>query len=414
MMTYFSMYAFRKPFAAATYSDISGWSFLLDYKTVLILSQLIGYAASKFIGIKVVSELDPARRTSALFLMIILAECALLLFAIVPAPWNTAALFFNGLPLGMVWGIVFGYLEGRRVSEALGVILSISLIFASGAVKSVGRYLLIEWQIPELWVPFTTGLLFFPLLAISAWCLSCTPPPDQKDIAQRQQRVPMHASQRHAFFKDYAPGLVLLVLSYIILTGFREFIDNFAAELWISLGYAQSAAVYTTSTLPVIAVVLALLLCIMFVKNNMLALSLNHTMVLSGFFVLLVSSFCFQQQLISGSLWMILIQMGVYLGYIPFNCLLFDRLVAATPRLANAGFLIYVADASGYLGTVSIMFYKTFAQPHLNWVEFVISTSYWAGACGLLFSVLSLFYFVVKLGGFSNSGSEGVRDGFTV
>jgi len=47
----------------------------------------------------------------------------LILFPSFPAPWNVAALFFNGLPLGMIWGLVFGYMEGRRTSEALGAIL---------------------------------------------------------------------------------------------------------------------------------------------------------------------------------------------------------------------------------------------------------------------------------------------------
>ena len=54
-ITYCSMYAFRKPFAAATFD---GLHFLgMDYKVLLIITQAIGYTASKFIGIKVVSEL---------------------------------------------------------------------------------------------------------------------------------------------------------------------------------------------------------------------------------------------------------------------------------------------------------------------------------------------------------------------
>ena len=44
--------------------------------------------------------------------------------------------------------------------------------------------------------------------------------------------------------------------------------------------------------------------------------------------------------------------LGTYLGYLPFNCLLFDRLIAAFGSVANAGFFIYVADSFGYLGSV--------------------------------------------------------------
>jgi hypothetical protein len=98
---YFSMYAFRKPFSAAIFPAVHGWSFALDYKVALVIAQVAGYALSKFIGIKVVSELDPAKRACAIIILVLSAECALLLFAVIPPPWNVAAMFFNGLPLGM-------------------------------------------------------------------------------------------------------------------------------------------------------------------------------------------------------------------------------------------------------------------------------------------------------------------------
>lgn len=53
-----------------------------------------------------------------------------------------------------------------------------------------------------------------------------------------------------------------------------------------------------------------------------------------------------------------------------FNCVLFDRMIAGTRSVATAAFLIYVADAFGYLGSVGFMLYKDFASPDLSWVEF--------------------------------------------
>jgi hypothetical protein len=83
--TYFAMYSFRKPFAAAHFSDASFGA--LDLKSALIISQLVGYALSKFLGIKVNSEMRPAQRAWALVLLIAWAEVALLVFAIAP-PWG--------------------------------------------------------------------------------------------------------------------------------------------------------------------------------------------------------------------------------------------------------------------------------------------------------------------------------------
>ncbi len=63
---YFSMYAFRKPFTAATFAVVPGWHFVLDYKIALVIAQAAGYALSKLIGVKVVSEIAPARRGAAI------------------------------------------------------------------------------------------------------------------------------------------------------------------------------------------------------------------------------------------------------------------------------------------------------------------------------------------------------------
>jgi len=39
---YFSMYAFRKPFSAATFALVPDWTFALDYKIALVIAQVIG------------------------------------------------------------------------------------------------------------------------------------------------------------------------------------------------------------------------------------------------------------------------------------------------------------------------------------------------------------------------------------
>ena len=115
--TYFSMYAFRKPFAAGEYLDVAPISLFgleIGYKTILIISQVMGYCTSKFIGIKVISEIPASKRASSIALFMGIAWGALFLFAVIPAPWNVLCLILNGLPLGMIWGLVFGFLEGRR------------------------------------------------------------------------------------------------------------------------------------------------------------------------------------------------------------------------------------------------------------------------------------------------------------
>ncbi|MEZ6117261.1 MAG: DUF5690 family protein [Pirellulaceae bacterium] len=140
--TYFCMYAFRKPFTAATYDGIEMLG--IGYKTVLVISQVLGYTISKFLGIKFVSEAEPHRRAIMILMLIGIAQAALLLFAIVPPPYNFVCLFINGLPLGMVFGLVLGFLEGRKMTELLTAGLCASFILSGGAVKSVGQWLILR------------------------------------------------------------------------------------------------------------------------------------------------------------------------------------------------------------------------------------------------------------------------------
>ncbi|MFM7195512.1 MAG: DUF5690 family protein, partial [Bacteroidota bacterium] len=149
---YFCMYAFRKPFNVGLYSGLTLWG--VGYKSVLILSQVFGYMLSKFMGIKVISELQPSARIKLIIFLILVAEVALLLFGVVPHPYNFIFLFINGLPLGMVYGVVFSFLEGRRVTEMIAMGLSVSIIIASGILKTI--YIQVHTAFPavsEFWMP---------------------------------------------------------------------------------------------------------------------------------------------------------------------------------------------------------------------------------------------------------------------
>ena len=395
---YFAMYAFRKPFAAATFDAVPGWTFVLDYKIALVLAQVAGYALSKMIGIKVISEINPARRAAAILLLIGTSWLALVGFALIPAPWNVAMLLLNGLPLGLIWGLVFGYMEGRRVSEVLGAILCASFIVSSGVVKSVGAWLMLTAHVDRFWMPAATGALFMPLLLVSVWGLSLLPPPSPADEAQRVKRAPMGAAERRAFLAAFGPGVALLVLSYVLLTAFRDFRDNFAAEIWKELGYGGQSGVFSASELPVAVAALAALAMLMVVRDNRRALMVIHAMIAAGFVTLGVSTLAFEAHLISPLTWMILTGAGLYMAYTPFNAMLFDRLIAFSGRVATAGFLIYLADASGYVGSVGLMLWRNFGVVSLQWLPFFIASAYATAIVGAVCVMLSAVYFFRKAG----------------
>jgi len=383
-LTYFAMYAYRKPFSAASYAHVAGWPFAIDFKIMLVIAQVAGYALSKMLGIKVVSEMPPARRAVAILVLIGLGEIALVVFAVAPAIVGIAALFCNGLALGLIWGLVVGFIEGRRVTEVLGAMLCASFILSSGVVKSAGEAVLVGGWASERWMPATTGLLFAPLLLVSVWALAQLPPPDAQDEIERTPRTPMDAAMRRRFFRRHAAGLIALIAVYVLLTAFRDFRDNFAAEIWGELGYSGEAGIFTWSEIPVAAISLVALGMLIRVKDNRRGVIWNLILVAIGLAVMGLATAAFQFFGLNPAAWMIAVGAGLYLAYTPFNALLFDRMIAATGSPGNAGFLIYVADACGYAGSVALLLLRNFAHVSLRWTPFLCDVAYVTCIVGLV------------------------------
>lgn len=385
------MYAFRKAYQAADFAESPEvWD--LTYKSVLVIVQVLGYALSKFIGIKIVSEMSPARRAWTLIGLVAVAGLALVGFAVIPAPYNWPFMFLNGLPLGMVWGLVFSFLEGRQQTEVMGLGLCASFIFASGFVKDIGRWLMGN-GISEFWMPLAVAGIFLIPLVVCVWLLNQVPPPSEADKLTRTERVPMSAQDRRTFFRRFAPGLVLLVIVYSLLTAYRDFRDTFMAEFWIELRGPEHTVSFSQTETPISISVLLLLMLLVLVKDNLKALLVNHVAVALGLLLAGVSTWAFSQEMISDLWWMGLTGFGTYLAYIPFNSILFDRLIATVRHAANVGFLIYVADAFGYLGSVGILLYKNFAEPDLSWVEFFFGAGYLLAGVGVTGTVAAGLYF---------------------
>jgi MFS family permease len=387
---YFCMYAFRKPFSVATFEGME--VFHIDYKIILIIAQVLGYALSKFIGIKVVSELKANQRVYYLLGLISIAELALVLFALVPKPFNVIFMFLNGVPLGMIWGIVFSYLEGRKFTEILGVALSTSFIVSSGVVKSVGLFVMTSWGFSQFWMPAITGSLFVLPLLFFAWLLEKIPKPTKEDIELRSERIPMTGKDRKKLLLKFAFPITIWILFYTFLTSFRDFRDNFSRELWDSIGYKGDISVYSSSETLVACIVLLVLGSAFYFKENMKALLFYQFLLLVGSISLGVSTYLFNNGIISPFTWMVVSGFGLYICYVPFNCLFFDRFIGAFRIKANAGFLIYLADAFGYLGSVAVLLYKNFGQSSLSWIEFFMSSAYAIAGIGFVVTISSILY----------------------
>ncbi|MEM7475978.1 MAG: DUF5690 family protein [Planctomycetota bacterium] len=389
--TYFCMYAFRKPFTAATYENQEIYG--LAAKTVLVTSQLFGYMLSKFIGIKVVSEMTRVRAGLVLVGLISVAELALVAFAFAPTSLRPICLFANGLPLGMVFGLVLVFLEGRKQTEALSAALCASFIVSSGAVKSIGEYLLQDWQVNEYQMPMIVGGMFFVPLLISVWVLQSTPAPSSEDLKERNERKPLSRSQRWAFFRKHWPGLSLMIFVYIALTIIRTVRDDFGVEIWRDLGVSKKPEVFVRSETVVAVFVVAFNAAAIWIRNHLTALKVVAATMCLAFAVSGLVACLQSADLVSPFVFMVACGVGLYIPYVAFHTTVFERLVAASSQAGNLVFLMYLADAIGYLGYAMIMIGKSVFPAPGEMLPFFLG-SLIAGSIGCVIALLAaLIYF---------------------
>ena len=393
-LAYSSVYAYRKPFTAATFDGFQFWG--ISYQTLLIISQVFGYMGSKFYGIKFIAELKRFGRWKTMLILISIAWLALLAFALVPAPYGMLFFFINGFVLGFFWGIIFSYIEGRRATDFIGAVMAISFIFAGGFTRSVARWLIVECGVAETWMPFMTGLIFIIPLLFFVYLLEKIPPPGEDDVRDRTIRFPMSKENRRGFLKQFPFGILMVVITYLFLTIMRDIRDNYMTNIWNELGYGKDYFVFTQTETITSVIILFIMALLVLVRKNMRALQIVHWIIGAGILLAGISSWLFINGVISGALWMQLVGLGLYMGYIPFNCIFFERLIAAFRITGNVGFLMYLADAFGYLGSVAVMLTKEFLSLDIQWSKFYSYGVVFGSVLGVAATFFSYFYFNKK------------------
>ena len=392
--TYFCTYAFRKPFNAGIYSDYALWG--VGYKSILIISQMAGYVLSKYIGIKLISELQPARRIIAIVGLIGFSELALLGLGLCSHPWNFVFMFFNGLPLGLIFGIIFSYLEGRRFTEMLSIGLGISMIMGSGMLKSLYFFIRDFFVLAEFWVPAVIGLISIPFLALFVWMLSQIPKPTENDMSMRVERLPMVRSEKWQLLSSFGIGIFCMVAINALSTVCRDFRDNFMVELTLDIGINSPMNIFYKVELLISVVVLLSIGIFSFIKSNVRSFAWMHVLIFFGIITLGASALMYSSGLISGLSWLIMSGMGIFLSYIPTQSIYFDRFIATFRVKANAGFLIYLCDSAGYTCSMGILIYKELFSPDLSWLKVVLTMNIAISIISIILLMTACYFFYKK------------------
>ncbi len=392
--TYMCFYPFRRAYTAATYEELAFWG--VQFKILIITAQVLGFAVSKGLGIKYVSEMLPQNRSRNLLVMVSLSWSGYFFFALTPAPYNLIFIFLASLPLGMVYGTILGFLEGRKTTDLLVAVLTASFILGSGFAKSIGAWVMKDLEISQFWMPFVAGAIMIIPFGICTWLMGQIPPPTEADKEHRTERKPMQKADRKAFLREFALSMTIFVVSYVLLTTFREFRDNFTPEIWKLLGYGNNSSIFTQTETPIAITVLLMMAAMRWVQNNDRAFTIIQSLMLAGGVLIGVSTLLFQQAFLSPIVWLTMLGLGVYMAYAMCNSLYFERMIAAFKKSGTVGFLITYADYYAYSGSIAVLFYKNYFQKSINYLEFFIVLSYCISGVYVLLVALSMWNLRVK------------------
>jgi MFS family permease len=390
LVAYFLVYALRKAFTASTFDGLSLWG--LDYKVVISICQIAGYLLSKYCGIKIVSELKRKHRLPAIVCSALGAELALVLFGVIPCPVNFFCLFFNGLFLGCMWGFLFSYIEGRRLTDILAGFLGVSIVISSGAAKSFGLYVL-SFHVSPFRMPAIIGGIAMPLLIGISFLLDRLPEPTAGEKSEKSERVPLYKARRKALLKKYSAFLVPLLAVNVLYTVLRDIKEDFLVDIVRHTDIALDSFLFVRIDAVVTILLLIMLGSMIKVRDNHRALIVLLVLMLSGSAVVLLSSLFFDSLKATPVLWLFLQSMGIYTAYLTFQTIFFDRFIACFKIKGNVGFFIYMADFLGYLASCLFLFGKSLLDVRINWLEYynilsVIISIVCMFSIGVVFSVL--------------------------
>ena len=335
LLSYSLVYALRKPFTAAEFEGLQVYG--MDYKIAVSIIQLLGYVSAKLLGIKYISELRPEGRLKFIIGSAALSEISLIAFGVLPIPYNIVALYFNGLSLGCMWGVIFSFLEGRRTTDILASIMGVSMALSSGVAKSLGLYALNQLHVSEFWMPALIGANL--LLTV------------QRDIKE-----------------DFI--VCIIDVQTISSWAFAQ-IDSIATFVLLAV-FALLATTYNHLKV----------LCMLLILSTFGMGTLAFLGATEG------------NEHIPTTIWLFLQSLCLDIAYLSFQTIFFERFIACFKIKGNVGFFIITIDFVGYLGTLGLLLFKEFCASHIDWTSFYNHMSLYIGVACCIAFILSLVYMI--------------------
>ena len=143
-------------------------------------------------------------------------------------------------------------------------------------------------------------------------------------------------------------------------------------------------------------IILALFGMMVFVKSNIKVLVILLSMVVAGTATMSFVSFNYDTLQLNTVTWLFVQSLSLYIAYLCFQSIFFDRFIACFKIKGNVGFFIVTIDFIGYTGTVLVLMFKEFFTTDIDWLDFYNKMSGYVGLVCTVAFTCSIIYLVQR------------------
>jgi len=246
------------------------------------------------------------------------------------------------------------------------------------------------------WLPAVVGAFFLPLFVLFLWMLEQIPPPTTSDIANRKPRIAMDNGARWQLIKSTGFLVPALAMLYATAGTIRDFRDNFGVEMLTELGSGQDLNLFARTETQIAILCSVFVGLVFLIKNHFNALFLMLGIMAFGLLMMASGGYLLASGFLKAESWYLWIGIGAYLIFVPFQTVVFDRLIAALSLKGNAGFVMYIADSTAYLGSVALVVGKETGLVVQNPLALFLSVCNWLAILGFAALIITIIALLKK------------------
>jgi hypothetical protein len=138
------------------------------------------------------------------------------------------------------------------------------------------------------------------------------------------------------------------------------------------------------------------LMSVYLMRSQRAALATVFALMTSGMGLIAVATWLHEVGVLDSFLWYVGVGLGLFLAYVPFNAMLFERLMAFTRSVGTAVFAIQLADAAGYTASYAVQLYKDLGHPKIDRYSFFIVFSYVMSILGTVGLLAGAAFFLTR------------------